>query len=362
MIIAINSVSAFALSLVLTWLVRTYAIKREIVDVPNSRSSHKIATPRGGGLAAVISFCMGMAVLAWFDVISLRVFAALVGSGLLAAMVGFADDHSSMRARWRLVVHFAAAAWLIAWLGGVGAVDIGAWRVGVGPVGTVFFILMLVWLLNLYNFMDGIDAIASAEALFILAAGGAFFWAGGESPSLAIALLLFASVAGFLFWNLPPARIFMGDVGSGFVGLTLGAIAIIGIRSEAVPFWTWFILFGCFTVDATVTLFKRAARGAKWYEAHCDHAYQHAARRCGSHGRVTAVVTAINLLWLLPFAWASWNWREYGPAFAFASIAPLVWLALRLGAGRSHREALESGNASALIPAGGLGDVGLENR
>jgi Fuc2NAc and GlcNAc transferase len=122
---------------------------------------------------------------------------------------------------------------------------------------------------------------------------------GWHGPVL---LCLAGAVAGFLVWNRCPARIFMGDTGSGFLGFTLGAPAILTLGDGGITLWSWAILLGVFIVDATLTLLRRMLNGERWYQAHRTHAYQHAARRWGSHRRVTVAVLSINVLWL----WLGW--------------------------------------------------------
>jgi Fuc2NAc and GlcNAc transferase len=199
---------------------------------------------------------------------------------------------------------------------------------------SVLATLYLVWLLNLYNFMDGIDGIASIEALtvciggillYLIALPGSQNWAG---PAL-----LFASVAGFCYWNLPPARIFMGDAGSGFLGVIFGAFSIQAAWAAPELFWAWTILLGVFITDASVTLIRRLWRGHRYDEAHRSHAYQRAARRLGAHRPISLAVGAINLVWLSPLALlVALGYLDAAPGLLIA-YAPLLWLTVLLGAG-----------------------------
>lgn len=329
---------AGAVSAVLTGLVRRYALARSILDVPNARSSHTAPTPRGGGVAIVLATLAGFPALAAAGALPWPALWALAGAGGFVALVGFLDDHGHIAARWRLLAHFAAAAWALAWLGGAPPVLVFGAHIDLGWLGAALAALYLVWLLNLYNFMDGIDGIASVEAIAV-GVGGALLYALTGHPGLAMApLVLAAAAAGFLLWNFPPARIFMGDAGSGFLGIVLGVLSLQAAWQAPQLLWSWLILLGAFVVDATLTLLRRLLRGEKVYEAHRSHAYQHASRRFGRHLPVTLAVAAIDLLWLLPIAlWVGTGGLDglLGVALAYL---PLVALALKFRAGMPESE------------------------
>jgi Fuc2NAc and GlcNAc transferase len=199
-----------------------------------------------------------------------------------------------------------------------------------GHILTVFY---LVWMLNLYNFMDGIDGIASVEAICSCLCACVLYWAAGFDSLIVVPLVLVMAVSGFLYWNFPPARIFMGDGGSGFLGITLGLISLQAAWVSSEFFWVWLILLGVFIVDATVTLIRRALRGEKVYEAHRSHAYQFASRQYRRHLPVTLAVVAINLLWLLPIAACVVFWDLDGALGLILAYVPLVIMALRFHAG-----------------------------
>jgi Fuc2NAc and GlcNAc transferase len=190
----------------------------------------------------------------------------------------------------------------------------------------------------LFNFMDGIDGIVASEAIFISAAGGAVMWVRGDSPVLVtIALTFSAATLGFLFWNWPPAKIFMGDVGSGFLGFFIAVMALMASETDPAALFIWLILGGAFFADATVTLFRRVARRETLHQAHRAHAYQWLSRRWGSHRPVTLAVLAVNFFWLLPIALlAAWLPRQ-AIWLAIAALLPLMLLAAVIGAGRPER-------------------------
>jgi Fuc2NAc and GlcNAc transferase len=287
----------------LTGLIRRYALAHSLLDVPNARSSHNVPTPRGGGVAIVIAFLVGLSLTYFARLgVSDEAFYALSGAGLSVALLGFLDDHGHIAARWRLLGHFIAAAWVLFWLDGLPPLEISGWKLDLNWFGTLLASFYLVWLLNLYNFMDGIDGIASLEAISVCLGGALMYWVFGRVDSALLPLMLAASVVGFLVWNFPPARIFMGDAGSGFLGMVLGIFSLQAVWIDPALFWGWLILLGVFLTDATFTLFRRMVRGDKVYEAHRSHAYQYAARYFGQHLPVTASVCILNLFWLLPIA------------------------------------------------------------
>lgn len=328
------------LSLVLTGALRRYALARNLMDIPNARSSHSAPTPRGGGVAIVASFLLAVPWLAVAGLVSWHLVWALLGAGAGVALLGFVDDHGHIAARWRLLGHFCAAGWALFWLGGLPAVMVLGHAVDLGWAGHGLAAVYLVWLLNLYNFMDGIDGIAGVEALCVCLGAAALYVlpglaGGGQAGAIWLPLLLAFSVAGFLVWNFPPARVFMGDAGSGFLGITLGTLSLQAAWVAPQLLWGWLILLGVFIVDATLTLLRRLLRGDKIHQAHRNHAYQHAARRFGRHLPVTLTVAAINLGWLLPIALAVASGHVDGVVGLSVAYAPLLALAVRFRAGQS---------------------------
>jgi Fuc2NAc and GlcNAc transferase len=336
--IAALLLAVFSAAAVGTWLLRRYALARNVLDIPSDRSSHRVPTPRGGGLAIVVTFLAGILALAGAGEVERPVTVALVGAGAIVALVGFVDDHQHVAARWRLMAHFIAAAWALWWLGGLPPLTLFGGVVGLGWAGTALAALALVWLLNLYNFMDGIDGIAGVEAVTVcIAAVVLYALRPSSGAEWALPGVLAAATLGFLIWNFPPAKIFMGDAGSGFLGLMLGVLALRAAAVSPEWLWSWVILLGVFVVDATVTLFRRLQRREKVYQAHRSHAYQRTARLRGAHAPVTLAVAVINVCWLLPLALVVGTGRLDGALGTVIAYAPLVWLALRLGAGTPGR-------------------------
>lgn len=320
-------------ALALTGVVRRYALARRLLDVPGHRSSHTRPTPRGGGLAIVASLIAALTTLYYLKLLAPTAYAALAGAGLAVALIGFADDHRPVAARWRLAVHFAAAAWALFWLGGAPTLIVFGIELAPGLASTVVVTLYLVWLLNLYNFMDGIDGIAGIETVCVAVGGSVLFLIGGQPGAALAALCMAAAAAGFLAWNLPPARIFMGDVGSGFLGIVAGVLSLLAAHFDPQLLWAWLILLGVFVVDASYTLLRRVLRGEAVHLAHRSHAYQRAARHFGGHLPVSAGVAAINLLWLMPLALLVALAKIDGSTALLIAYAPLLLLAWRFDAG-----------------------------
>jgi Fuc2NAc and GlcNAc transferase len=331
------SVFVLGASLLLTWILRRYALSRSLIDIPNARSSHSVPTPRGGGVAIVISFLVALFLMVSQSLVPWPLALALLGSGIGIAILGFLDDHGHVPARWRLLGHFIAAVWALFWLGGLSPLVFFGTSIDLGVLGHILAAFYLVWMLNLYNFMDGIDGIASVEAIFACLGASLLYWLAGFDSLIFVPLVLAMAVAGFLYWNFPPARIFMGDAGSGFLGIILGLLSLQAAWASPKLLWVWLILLGVFIVDATVTLMRRLLRGDKVYEAHRSHAYQFASRQYGRHLPVTLAVAAINLFWLLPVAACVVLWGLDGALGLVLAYVPLVILAVKFHAGELEK-------------------------
>ena len=315
-------------------LVRRYAVRR-LLDLPNERSSHARPTPRGGGLALTVAHLAGVAAASWAGLVPVELAVALLGGGGAVAIVGFLDDHGHVPAPLRLLCHFAAFGWAAWWLGGLPPVDFGWGEVDLGLVGTLLMLFYCAWFLNLFNFMDGIDGIAGVQAIAMSSVASLLVLVGSAGTGTVLPLVLLAAAcAGFLVWNWPPARIFMGDVGSGYLGFALGALALWTVVQGWLTPWVWLILGGAFLADATVTLAVRARSRESLAEAHRSHAYQRLSRHWGAHRPVTLALAAIDLFWLGPLALAATLWSRHGALFALVALVPLFVLAARLGAGR----------------------------
>jgi Fuc2NAc and GlcNAc transferase len=280
----------------MTDFVRAYALRHSILDVPTERSSHKTPTARGGGLAiAVVLFTaiLGVAIAGWMPT---DIAVALVGGGVIVAGVGWVDDRRGVQPLLRVVAHGSAALWAIYWLHGFPTLQAGIHVLRLGAWGSALAFVGIIWAINLYNFMDGIDGLAATEGLTAgLTAGALLLWQAQLGLGL-IALIVAAASAGFLRRNWPPASIFMGDVGSGLLGYVFSVLAIASERSSALPLLVWVMILGIFVVDATLTVIRRLAKGERFYLAHRSHAYQRLAQIGWTHQRVVCSIAVTNMV------------------------------------------------------------------
>ncbi len=318
------------ISLAATKFCIRWAHQRDLIDRPNHRSSHTTPTPRGGGVALVLALYVGLAAATALDVISWRPLALML-CGLPIAIIGYADDALTLSARTRLMVQ-ALCAGLALWvLSPLPALTLFGITVPVSAAAVLYF-LGIVWLTNLYNFMDGIDGIAALETVAI---GLCWIALLGLSHATVPLILIFATL-GFLYFNWPPARIFMGDVGSAFCGFVVAVLALFYASIDQTSVLLWLIPASAFIVDATVTLIVRVLRGQRPGVAHRSHAYQHAAHKIRKHLPVSLAYFLISTLWLGGVA----LWVRNSPTGVAAevgfllAVTPLVVVALALRAGR----------------------------
>lgn len=334
-ILALVAAGAF---LVTTWLVgrlRVYALRRNLVDEVGERSSHARATPRGGGLAIVILSLPIVASLPFWTSLPPTWAMGLAAAGAIVAAAGWVDDHGHVPAGYRLLLHCAAAIVLLALAGPVPLAWLG---LGYPPVEWLLSILMVVWLINLFNFMDGIDGIAASEAITVWTGLAIILLTRGTGSDIAaLSLLAAAVVTGFLVWNWAPAKIFMGDVSSGFLGIVSSALVLFCAQLDEGLAAAVLVLLAVFVVDATVTVVRRALRRSPVHEAHRSHAYQILSRTWAGHARVTLVVIAINTVFLLPLAFLAAKGTIGPVAAVMFAYLPLALAALMIGAGAEAR-------------------------
>lgn len=338
MIIALATVT-FAIALAATGIWRRIALNKSLLDVPNARSSHSRPTPRGGGIAIVAGFFPGVAILVAMGKVSLRDACALIFAGGIVAIIGLLDDFRSISVSARLLTHLFAGVIAVMLVGGAPPLMVFGRLFHLSYAGDALAIVYLVWLLNLYNFMDGIDGIAAMEAMTVCTGAALVLFL--QDPSVTIwpvALLLGSASLGFFRWNFPRAKVFLGDVGSGFLGFSIGVLSLITANLAPRLLWSWLILLGIFIVDTSFTVARRLLRGQRIYMAHRSHGYQHAARKIGAHHPVTLCVAAINVFWLLPLATAVGLQRLDGPIGILIAYIPLTGIAWWFSAGAAESE------------------------
>ena len=278
------------LSFILTYFIKNYAIKKSLVAEVNERSSHNIPTPHGGGIAISVTWFIGLGYLYFTDAIDVKLFYALL-VGVIISVVSFFDDIFELSPKIRLVMQAIVAFFGIYFLGGLHAVDLGLFSFNNQILTNVFAFLLIVWFINLYNFLDGINGYAGSEILFLSLAGYLLF--GGEHF-----LVLAAASLGFLYWNFGNAKIFMGDVGSTLLGYNVAIFTLYYANVETDNLWIWIILFGVFWFDATVTLIKRKLAGERVSQAHKKHAYQRLTQVGWSHTKVVVAAMVMNIVLL----------------------------------------------------------------
>lgn len=307
----------FSLALAGTWLARRYALHRRLLDQPGDRRSHAVATPRGGGIAIVVALLVGIAWLCTGAPTALPFLAATAIGLLLVAGIGWIDDHRPLSPWLRLAVHALAASLLA-----VGVITQG----GGGLLAAAAFCIALV-LVNVWNFMDGIDGLAASQAILVASGYAAY---AGFGPIALLAVALAAASAGFLPFNFPRARIFLGDVGSGALGFALAAV-LVGLAGQDRSSWLVLSLpLSAFVIDATLTLMTRMLRGECWWQPHVQHAYQHWARRSGHAGATVAYAgwTLVAVAIML-FAGAASASMRVGIVVAWYLAGSIAWLRLR---------------------------------
>lgn len=319
--------------------VRSNALRLGLVQAPNDRSSHVSPTPQGGGLGIVVAGTACICILGPFVT---HGWWAVLAATLLIAAVGFWDDIAPVSASLRLVVQgIAVITCVIVALSFPFSVSLttASWH----DAGYLLVLCLAgVWWMNLFNFMDGIDGLAGAQGVFmLLGAGGLIALGQGhvpDSPLWWLLVSLAAATTGFLLVNWPPARIFMGDVGSTYLACATFVLALFTVVDGWMSLAAWLILGTLFVSDATVTLIRRVLRRERVTQAHRSHAYQRLARRVGGHRPVTLGWSIINLVVCLPLAWGSLRCPEWALAWVVASYLPVLAVTLWLGAGKHDHE------------------------
>jgi len=281
----------FLISFSLTYFIKNYMIKKSLVAVVNERSSHITPTPHGGGIAISITWFIGLFYLFFTNQIEQNLFYALL-CGAIISIVSFFDDIYELSPKLRLIIQAFVSVLGLYFLGGFETLTLGIFDISNPILTNIFAFFMIIWFINLYNFLDGINGYAGSEALFLALAGFVLF--GGNHF-----LVLAVATIGFLYWNWNKAKIFMGDVGSTLLGYNIAIFTIYYANQESTNFWIWIILFGVYWFDATLTLLRRKLNKEKLSQAHKKHAYQRLTQSGWSHYKVTNYSIGLNLILFL---------------------------------------------------------------
>ncbi|HBL45168.1 glycosyltransferase family 4 protein [Gimesia sp.] len=342
------AVGLFLVSIICTCVILRLAPLLGLVKSPTSRCSHVMPTPRGGGVAFVVSSLIAFSMLYFSGSISGTVIPVILTGGTLIAALGFWDDLCNVPVRYRLSAQAAIIAASVYALTPLPALEFWGWKLDASLITWGIATVALIWWLNLFNFMDGIDGLAGGEAACLLIAASLLIFlktAAFETTEQTLMVLLTVSLLGFMTFNWPPAKIFMGDAGSTYLGFTVGILAVSTLNSGLLNLWVWLILPAVFWVDATFTLLRRMIRRDCWYQAHQCHAYQRLSRfleasqhgsraRHRAHRKVSVGTLCINVGWLFPLSVVACYWPAWGLLTVAAAWTPLVLLAVGCGAGK----------------------------
>lgn len=312
----------FLASWIFTFLLYRYAKPLRLVAIADERSSHEGNIATGGGLAFSLGFLLVNGLGFKQGLISLDLFMALIG-GWLLAITGFWDDIKPLPVRVRIASQTIVALWAIYWIGSLPTLTMGNYQLSLGNASSAVTFLGMIWLINLYNFMDGIDGLAGTQAATIAISSALIAMVNYQANQCWLYGSLAVLVIGFLFWNWPRAQIIMGDTGSGFLGYVFAVLALRSSQNSPQAFWIFVILLSVFLVDATLTLLRRLVRGEPFYQPHCTHTYQILAQRWQSHKKVTVLVLFINLFWLFPCALIANAYPNIAFEIALVAIFPI---------------------------------------
>lgn len=281
-------ITLLLLSFALTYFIKEYAIKKSLVAHVNERSSHSVPTPHGGGIAIAIIWFLGLVYLYFTSEIEANLFYALL-VGNIISIVSFFDDLYELSPKLRLIIQALVAILGLYFLGGFETLTFGLFNISNSIFTNIFAFFLIIWFINLTNFIDGINGYVGSEFVFLSLAG---FFLFSDTHFLVLAV----SVLGFLFWNWNKAKIFMGDVGSTLLGYNIAIFTLYYSNLEAKNFWLWIVLFSLFWFDATLTLIRRKLNGEKLSQAHKKHAYQRLTQVGWNHYKVTNYSILINVI------------------------------------------------------------------
>jgi len=300
---------------------------------PGARQSHQVATPTGGGLGLVFSLIVSSAVIQYFQPLPIFWWSFMVPGVVVLAVAGWFDDRRSVSPWLRLLVQLTVSLWLLGFVCSQNSVS---------HIGMLAGILVaMIWLMNLYNFMDGSDGMAGFQGMFAGLVMAVLYLVDNQTAIAMLSLAVAAVCAGFLPLNFPRARIFMGDVASVPLGFIFAALAVYGWHSGAITPVLSILIMSVFFVDATLTLIARVFAGERWYTAHNQHVYQRLIAQGWSHSRVLFLYQSINVILVLPAIVLAAIYTQYATVTAGMTLLILgaCWYTAdrKLGIGATRR-------------------------
>ncbi len=329
-----GSLLSFVLTLGVIQFYRRFAVHFGIIDMPNERSSHKVPMPRGAGICFYIGFTITLVILYFMGELALRFTFPIFLGGSMMMLLGYWDDLKSLPTSVRLFVQILASVFVVALLTKGFANDIQISFLPDWPwLTSAFCILYVAWFVNLYNFMDGSDGLATLTGILGSAIISVVSFASSNFDlALIYATLAFALLA-FLTLNWHPAVVFMGDAGAYFLGFIFGAFALLSKLIYETSLYVHLIVFGMFVVDATWTLIRRGVRVEKVYRPHKQHAFQKLVAAGWSHPHVALLYGGIMVFWLLPMTVFTVTYPMYSFLFLVISYLPIFFFVVWSNAG-----------------------------
>jgi Fuc2NAc and GlcNAc transferase len=319
----------FVASVVLSLIYKKIASDYSILSIKNHRTLHSLPTPKGGGIVFSLLSILAVFLIWWNWQLAEGLLLALTIGGLIATVFGLADDIKNIKAQIKLIIQLFLGCWVLycLYFGKLPLLELMPIY-----ITTPTILLLMVWMMNAYNFIDGIDGLAASGAIFIsITLALVLTLTGGPLEIIAIFILLASSVAGFIIFNWSPATIFMGDAGSIFLGYIFGVLLLFTALNNHISIWSWLTVFGYFFADTFLTQIIRVVTVKKWYLAHRSHAYQNLARLKNSHLKVTIGVILYSLIWVLPLTLLSALQPDIGVITTILSITPAMIVTYKYG-------------------------------
>ena len=329
------------LSFLITLSLEKFFLKKNLfIDLPTDYTVHTKPKPSAGGVSILISYLFFIFTIANYAATDYSVFLILLCSLLPVALIGLLDDFFQIRIYLRLLVQLFSAV-IIVYYFQINNNNFDIQIYGEQSVIIIFIIsiILSMWLMNLYNFMDGVDGYASIECIFVsFSASFIAYWNNSENLLYIYIAGIGAATLGFLLRNWPPAKIFMGDTGSVSIGCIFSFFIFYTASESVISIYTWLILLSVFISDASYTLAVRIVTKRNITRAHLRHAFHILAVRENSHNYVNKVLISINLCWILPLALLSNAYMDYHIIIAILAYLPLLISLIKIGAGLEEKK------------------------